>query len=37
MEGDFPYKERKLVEAWIEIHKDDVFYERFNRLGYPSL
>ena len=24
IEGNFPNKQRKLVEAWIEIHKDEL-------------
>ena len=24
IEGDFPNKQRKLVEAWMEIHKDEL-------------
>lgn len=24
LEGDFPKKQKKLVEAWIEIHRDEL-------------
>ena len=35
IEGDFPNKERKLVEAWIEIHKDELLVN-WNALNIAS-
>ena len=33
--GDMPNKQRKLVEAWLEIHKEDIIktWEVYNKKG----
>ncbi|HUB88288.1 MAG TPA: DUF4160 domain-containing protein [Dyella sp.] len=35
MEGDFPKKEKKLVEAWIELRKTEL-QANWGRLNIPS-
>lgn len=35
MEGDFPRKEKKLVEAWIELRKTEL-HANWNKLNVPT-